>query len=85
MAERLRFVLDGESVDAPAGVSVAAAVWTLRGPSGLRVSVDGEPRGPLCGMGTCFECLVTIDGRFGVRACMTPLVEGMVVDSGERA
>ena len=32
-------------------------------------------------MGVCFECLVQVDGRPGVRACTTPIVEGMRVET----
>ena len=39
---------------------------------GLRTSVAGEPRGPLCGMGICHECRVTVDGEAHVLACMLP-------------
>jgi aerobic-type carbon monoxide dehydrogenase small subunit (CoxS/CutS family) len=31
----------------------------------------GEPRGLYCGMGVCFDCLVTVNGRANVRACVT--------------
>jgi sarcosine oxidase subunit alpha len=41
--------------------------------------VLGEPRAALCGMGICFECRVTIDGRTHQRGCMTIVVEGMDV------
>ena len=39
----------------------------------LRLSVSGEPRGPLCGMGTCFECRMEIGGAAHERSCMTPV------------
>lgn len=81
MPERVRFFLDGESVESRAGVSVAAAVWNARGISGLRSSPrHSSPRGPLCAMGTCFECRVTIDGRPHVRACLVPIADGMAVE-----
>jgi predicted molibdopterin-dependent oxidoreductase YjgC len=44
-------------------------------------AVSGEPRGPFCGMGVCFECEVTVDERI-VRACLTPVTDGMVVATG---
>lgn len=43
---------------------------------------SGTPRGIYCNIGHCFECRVTINGKPGVRACLTPLQEGMVVESG---
>jgi len=49
------------------------------GVSAFRRSVTGEPRGPLCGMGICFECRVTIDGVPHSRSCQTPCADGMEV------
>jgi ferredoxin len=40
---------------------------------------DGEPRGHYCGMGICHDCRVIVDGRLGMRACMTRAETGMVV------
>jgi hypothetical protein len=57
---------------------VSAAV-ALAGESAFRVSVSGEARGPLCGMGICFECRVTIDGRAHQRACQILCQPGMQV------
>jgi sarcosine oxidase subunit alpha len=69
-------VADERRVTVLAGVSVAAALLDL-GISTFRRSVSGEPRGPLCGMGTCYECRVTIDGVEHRRACLVPVAEGM--------
>jgi aerobic-type carbon monoxide dehydrogenase small subunit (CoxS/CutS family) len=54
----------------------------LAGSSALRRSVSGELRGPLCGMGVCFECRVAIDGRRHVRSCQLLCREGMEVTIG---
>ena len=37
----------------------------------------GERRAPFCMMGTCFECLVEIDGQPNRQACLTIVREGM--------
>ncbi|KRB11379.1 2Fe-2S iron-sulfur cluster-binding protein [Lysobacter sp. Root690] len=72
--------IDGVAVEVPAGASVAAAIAT-RSEVALRFrrSRSGEPRAPLCGMGVCFECRVTIDGVAHQRACLTVAREGMQV------
>lgn len=44
-----------------------------------RRSVSGMLRGPLCGMGVCQECRVTIDGRAHQLACQTLCASGMQV------
>jgi predicted molibdopterin-dependent oxidoreductase YjgC len=71
-------VVDGESHRATAGSSVAAALLNA-GIWHVRHAIDGAPRAPLCGMGICYECRVTIDGMAHQRACLAPVAEGMIV------
>lgn len=73
--------VDGETVEAEPGLTLAAVLWNL-GRWQLRSSVSGPPRGPLCGMGVCFECRVTVDGIPHRRACLEPAAEGMEVVTG---
>ena len=63
----------------PADLSLAAALWRL-GIHRFRTDRDGAPRAPVCGMGTCFECRVEVDGRTGVRSCLLPVREGLRVE-----
>jgi D-hydroxyproline dehydrogenase subunit gamma len=67
MANELTIYVNGRAVEVPAGTSVAVAV--LLAGEFCRTSVSGEPRSPLCGMGTCFECRVEIDGETHRRGC----------------
>ncbi len=71
-------MVNGTRVTVPAQTTVAAAV-AKGGAVGFRTSVKGESRGPLCGMGICFECRVTIDGRANMRSCSVYCKEGMEV------
>jgi D-hydroxyproline dehydrogenase subunit gamma len=72
-------VVDGREVLAYEGESVAAALLAA-GRRDLRTAPRrGEPRGMYCGIGLCFECAVTIDGQTGVRACVTPVRDGLQV------
>ena len=78
MPDSVMLVVDGVSVTMPAGSMVAAAI--LKGGRHMfRRSATGEPRGPLCGMGICFECRVTIDGEAHCRSCQTLCESGMDV------
>ena len=43
---------------------------------------SGNPSGIYCGMGICYECLVTIDGVPNTRACQTSVAEGMIIETG---
>ena len=69
---------NGREIVIVEGTSVAAALLGA-GVARFRSSVTGEPRGPVCGMGVCMECRVTIDGEAHRLACQTLCREGMEV------
>lgn len=69
MPSTVTVTVNGSKVAVPQGASVAVAVAIAGAP--CRISVNGEPRGPLCGMGICFECRVTINGIPHCRSCQT--------------
>jgi predicted molibdopterin-dependent oxidoreductase YjgC len=81
--QALSVEVDGERVTAFAGETVAAMLLALGHPA-FRRTEKGAPRGVFCGMGICFDCLVTVDGVENVRACMTTVEEGMVIETGGR-
>ena len=76
----VRITIDGRPHETREGESVAAALVNA-GAMAFRESRSGAPRGPLCAMGTCFECRVTIDGVEQQRACMRDVAPGMVVQT----
>ena len=82
MSETVKLTVNGVVVTAPAGALVSTAV-ALAGVSAFRKSVSGAPRAPLCGMGICFECCVTIDGRRHCRGCQVTCQTGMEVRTDE--
>ncbi|MGB8065849.1 MAG: 2Fe-2S iron-sulfur cluster-binding protein [Candidatus Sulfotelmatobacter sp.] len=73
--------VNGSPVAVPSGATVAVAV-AIAGQA-CRISVSGEPRGPLCGMGICFECRVSINGKPHCRSCQTVCEPGMEVTTDE--
>jgi predicted molibdopterin-dependent oxidoreductase YjgC len=77
----VRFLLDGVPAEGRAGESVAAALLALGREACRTTPVSGAARGPYCLMGVCFDCLVTIDGVGNRQACLTPLAEGMRVET----
>jgi len=83
-AQPIGLRVDGRSIAVAPGTTVAAALWSA-GISSCRTSLSGEPRGPVCGMGICFECRVTVDGVPHQRACILPCTQGMVVETGPGA
>jgi sarcosine oxidase subunit alpha len=74
--------VDGAVIRAPAGISLAAALLNA-GIASTRRSLEGEPRGPLCGMGVCFECRVSVDSSEHVRSCLIIVRDGMEVCTGD--
>lgn len=78
-AASLDFTFEGQPLKGRQGDSVAAALLG----AGVRVfrqtPVKGSDRGPFCLMGTCFDCLVEIDGEPNRQACMVPLRNNMAV------
>ena len=75
--------VNGKAVTAYRGETAHAALLAA-GCRVLRKSKTGiEFRGFLCGMGVCYECLVTINGLAGQRACMRLVEDGMEVQIDE--
>ncbi|MEO1537922.1 MAG: (2Fe-2S)-binding protein [Pseudomonadota bacterium] len=75
----ISFTWEGRQRAGEEGDTVAAALLS----NGVRASrehpVTGERRAPFCMMGTCFECLVEIDGIPNQQACQVRLREGMQI------
>lgn len=81
-AEIVTVRINGNAIAVPVGSTVCGAIL-LSGRQTFRRSVSGEARGPLCGMGICFECRVTINGMPHCRSCQIPCEEGMDVRTDE--
>ncbi|HEY9125882.1 MAG TPA: (2Fe-2S)-binding protein [Acidobacteriaceae bacterium] len=71
--------VNGKSVYVPEGTMVSSVLLTARTPS--RLSISGEPRTALCGMGICFECRAIVNGVPHARTCQIACREGMQVDT----
>jgi sarcosine oxidase subunit alpha len=78
MTNAVTVLVNGKPVAVPEG-SMASSAVAMAGFTVYRKSVRAEPRGPLCGMGICFECRVTIDGRPHCRSCQTVCRPGMEI------
>jgi len=81
MPDFVSVTVNGRNVSVPRGATVAVAVALATAP--CRTSVTGEPRGPLCGMGICFECRVSINGKRHCRSCQTLCDQGMDVKTND--
>jgi predicted molibdopterin-dependent oxidoreductase YjgC len=73
--------VDGEAVFAYEGEMILAAL-TARGIRVNRFTVSRhEPRGLFCGIGQCTDCAMIVDGVANVRTCITPVRDGMVIET----
>jgi predicted molibdopterin-dependent oxidoreductase YjgC len=83
----ITIMIEDRQIEVPASDSVAAAMLAAGIVVARTTPVSGAHRGPYCMMGTCFECLVEIDGVPNQQACQTQVREGMnvTVQKGLRA
>lgn len=82
--ETMSFTFDNQTFTALEGDTIASALL-VNGVRTLRLQEEsGSPRGFYCNIGHCFECRVTVNGIEGVRACLTPITEAMIVESGKK-
>jgi D-hydroxyproline dehydrogenase subunit gamma len=81
MSSPLTLTVNGAPIVVPSGATVAVAM-AIAGHA-CRTSVSGESRGPLCGMGICFECRVAINGKPHRLGCQIPCEQGMDVRTDE--
>ncbi len=80
--KEVSFTFNGQTLTGRENESIAAALLA-NGIRTLRHHEDsGSPRGIYCNIGHCFECRVTVNSKQGVRSCLTPLQEGMTIQSG---
>ncbi|MEU3775533.1 (2Fe-2S)-binding protein [Streptomyces sp. NPDC032472] len=77
----LRF--DGRDLTAHAGQSIAAVLWSAGILAWRTTRQSGTPRGAFCGIGSCYDCLVTVNGRPNQRACLVPAQPGDTVTTQE--
>ncbi|MCP4356991.1 MAG: (2Fe-2S)-binding protein [Chloroflexi bacterium] len=76
---KIVFFINGRSTTAHMGETIHAAL-SAAGYCQFRKSKTNQPRGVFCGMGVCYECLVTVNNGSTKRACVTMVEEGMEVE-----
>ena len=81
--ERVTILVDGKRIEAFVGESVAAALLA----GGIRIfrrtGRFNAPRSIFCGIGRCTDCAMTVDGVPNVRTCITPVTDGMIIETME--
>jgi NADH dehydrogenase/NADH:ubiquinone oxidoreductase subunit G len=77
----IQVIVDGSPVEANEGETIATVLLSAGIQTFRFTHKNKAPRGIYCGMGICYECLVTVDGIHAVRACVTPVVDGMRIET----
>lgn len=81
MEQTVTISIDSTPVTVDTGTTVAGAM-IAQGATAWRSTRNNErPRGLFCGIGACFDCLVTIDSVPNQRACMVRVCEGQQIDT----
>lgn len=73
--------VDGETIDAYPGETVATALLAAGRRIARRTAHRGAPRGVFCAIGVCHDCRMIVDGEANVRTCLAPARAGMVVET----
>lgn len=73
--------VDGKKIPAVEGEPIAAALLAAGIKTFRHTHKNNRPRGIFCAIGRCTDCVMTVDGIPNVRTCVTPLVDGMVIET----
>ena len=79
--KKISIFFDGKKIEAIKGEPIAAAL-TAAGIKVLhRTSKRNDPRGYYCAIGVCSDCFMIVNGQPNVRTCVTPVEDGMTVQT----
>lgn len=75
------FTFDGKQLSGMEGEPIAAALKAAGVVVHRYTKKQHEPRGIFCAIGRCTDCVMIVDGKPNIRTCITPLAEGMTVQT----
>lgn len=78
--KKVSFTYDGKVLEGYEGEPIATALKAA-GVMVHRHTKKGSPRGVFCAIGRCTDCVMIVNGKMNVRTCITPLEEGMKVQT----
>lgn len=74
-------MVDGKEMQAKEGEMILAALIANGKIINRYTAKRNEPRGLFCGIGQCTDCAMIVNGKPNVRTCVTPVKEGMVIET----
>jgi len=78
---KVTLFVNGRSIEAYEGQPIAAALMAVGIKSFRQTARKQQDRGIFCGIGRCTDCMMTVNGEPNVRTCVTPVAEGMIVET----
>ncbi|QPZ38057.1 (2Fe-2S)-binding protein [Paramicrobacterium chengjingii] len=78
-AEHVSIIVDGEQLTGSSGSTIAGVLLENGRDSWRTTSRDRRPRGIFCGIGVCYDCILTVGDERDVRACQRRACDGDVV------
>ena len=76
----MKVFVNGAEIEATESENVGTFLLKRRQQVLRKTRFEDNPRGIFCGIGVCFDCIVTIDGIANQRACITQLRDGMRIE-----
>lgn len=77
----IKFIYDGKEMEGYEGEPIAAALRAAGVMTHRHTKKYDMPRGVFCAIGRCTDCVMVVNGKPNVRTCITPLEEGMTVET----
>ena len=81
MTRRISFSFNGKPFSGEEGQSIAAALLNSGVTELRKTRFEGEPRTIFCGIGICFDCVVTVNNVANQRSCLVEISEGAEIVS----
>ena len=75
------FTYNGQTLEGYEGEPIATALKANGVMAHRYTAKTHEPRGVFCAIGRCTDCVMIVDDMPNVRTCITPLEEGMKVET----
>ena len=80
-SRKVNITVNGKRIEAYEGEPIASAILA----SGIKVLRRTpklkSPRSLFCAIGRCSDCVMTVNGTPSVRTCVTPVEDGMIIES----
>ena len=79
--KKVSFTYDDKVIEGYEGEPIAAALKAAGVMVHRYTAKKHMPRGIFCAIGRCTDCVMVVDGEPNIRTCITPLKEGMKVQT----